>query len=1332
MKWNFNKTIPKSLGVAMFATLLGATAINVSADESEIYQAALAGANSKPQVLIILDTSSHMRKKVSYPYPEVYDPFIAYPPTSDTVGNSLVNSVFGADKVYFSTEESTEDSTEYSAEDSTKSSAKDYNKQRHAAAEKQLAEYNAYLSREDKTIPFNISKEYKDFVETIPGRSGNFIRVEEMNCNAAVSNLDSALGAYSDYLTQWNSNLALYSWTKIKPSSGLFDVFLTEHVECKQDLVNNDPKNPGFEHKVLLSVNSNSEARKDIADGEIDGYAADTDRQGFPNANKYTGWLNIPKKKVWWKAYDKNKTSFNDIDIENDDDDKPPIESYKTTLYSENLVKWAALKTENKVDTNNNFTLSQLQIAKKIIYELMLNTEDVDIGLEIFNSNEGKGLWDLIANNHGGRIISGIQPYDTETSRSLLRNRVGDILTTRINRSALCESLYEGYLYLYGQNMEYGNKFSTLTKPMRDRSVEDKGKYKNPLKEWSQTCQTKAYVIIISPGYHDITSNIFNWIKCWGINDHDHDKDANSKIKSLPGVDLTRAITIGNDCKKNYLPVLSHWLANNDINDKTPEKEHIVTYTIGLGSIEPTYDTDGNLIENSTATVNLPIDNKNLLLKTAEGGGGKFYNAMNANQLRDKLNLAIDDMRAKQGVVTAVETSTNTSNVTKNKEYVYYSMFAPNQTSKWSGNLRKLKIDNGVLSAWSASASAASTLSTALTKPAISEGLMFFNDDLYSGWSDTAGLNDVKIGGVAEALKNRTEDRNLYMTDSTNSNLVLLNKTNLLTVFGVSDDVDLANKIGVSEVTLDDAIRWLQGKNESGEFRDDIFGDPMHSSPLAVDYSDGNTRIFIGTNAGFFHAFKDDATQRKVTEEWAFIPKENIHNALKLYLGSTTMEDRIYGIDSSPVLARSGSDHIITFGMRRGGNTLYSLTVNLEDGVSKPELNWLMSGSKNEDDIGTKVEDKIGQTWSTPVVTKVMRNKTQSDNDKPVLIFGGGYDVKKDECGAVVNNSCEDDAVGNAIFIVDADSGDIIKKFSSTISGSISGSIASQVAVLDSNGDGYTDRIYAPDTSGNIYRADMPSVFKIDNIDFDTWKMITLASLGGTGTDDRRFFNPPSIVRTIKNGIAYDGLLIGSGDITRPNSDLTVDNYFFNIQDTYTAPANWERGKAPSTILISNLSEVTYSFKNNKSHFNKVKNLNLAGWRFKLGRTNADKTTSGEKSLGDAVVVNGIVHFNAYTPYNENNNNGEQCGADKSGTSTYYSVNLLTGMTFKKPIELPNVLAKSISVHASSVSGASILRLLGVGKGDSDKSGNNPTGTIETDMKLEPHSTYRYFNEAAQ
>ena len=221
MKWNFNKTIPKSLSVAMFATLLGAIAMNVSADESEIYQAALAGANSKPQVLIILDTSSHMRKKVSYPYPEVYDPFIAYPPTSDTVGNSLVNSVFGADKVYFSTG----GSTEYSAEDSTKSSAKDYNQQRHAAAEKQLAEYNAYLSSEDKTKPFSISEEYKDFVKTIPGRSGKFIRVEEMNCNAAASNLDSALGAYSDYLTQWNSNLALYSWTKIKPSSGLFDVF---------------------------------------------------------------------------------------------------------------------------------------------------------------------------------------------------------------------------------------------------------------------------------------------------------------------------------------------------------------------------------------------------------------------------------------------------------------------------------------------------------------------------------------------------------------------------------------------------------------------------------------------------------------------------------------------------------------------------------------------------------------------------------------------------------------------------------------------------------------------------------------------------------------------------------------------------------------------------------------------------------------------------------------------------------------------------------------------------------------------------------------------------
>jgi type IV pilus assembly protein PilY1 len=62
----------------------------------------------------------------------------------------------------------------------------------------------------------------------------------------------------------------------------------------------------------------------------------------------------------------------------------------------------------------------------------------------------------------------------------------------------------------------------------------------------------------------------------------------------------------------------------------------------------------------------------------------------------------------------------------------------------------------------------------------------------------------------------------------------------------------------------------------------------------------------------------------------------------------------------------------------------------------------------------------LGQSWSTPVVTRVnVTDKTQNA-DKLVLIFGGGYDVTQDNVGY------NTDDVGNRIFMVDAINGNVL------------------------------------------------------------------------------------------------------------------------------------------------------------------------------------------------------------------------------------------------------------------------------------------------------------------
>jgi type IV pilus assembly protein PilY1 len=1301
------KRIFKQAGIILF----GAMTLNVWADEGEIYSVSL---NGKPQVLIILDTSAHMREEADFPYPKYYDPHIAYPPTPDTKAEDILYRwIYGGEQFYYN--------------NSASASAKALNHtELRGIAEKAVGSYSggAALTGTEQVL-------YDNFVATIPARgSEDKLDFSKMNCYSAVADFQGDLGAYQDYVAQWLPGPTKvgdgvvgipYEWRIIGSKTSIGRKF----VDCDQDIATDENRNPGYEHRgVIKAEEVNNEGESD------DGYVENPKREGFPSSGP----------EYYWNAYENTvQGRFNDHS------------DNKAYLYSDNLVKWAALKPSS----GTTIQLSNLQIAKKVVLDMMLDTTEINTGLEIFNPNNAITKLDIL-NNNGGRIISKISSYDPDdydmatndyvNKKSLLKSQVQDIFTTSMSKSALCESLYEGYRYLYGQDVWYGDDVLIQPKPKADKTAESGGRYISPM-DWVNSCQTEAYIIMVTAGYHDVSPRISDIVPCGGIfNDliridaFDHDSKANTLIEQLPGMTAQdikdKAVQVNNadtTCDKNLLPVLSGWLADNDMNKTTTDlKERIVTYTVGIG--------------------NLDARRRKLLEETAKYGDGKFYNAINANELRQKLEMAFADIIARQkGVTASVGTSINSSNSSKSNEFVYYSMFQPNQTSRWQGNLRKFKVTNeGVLSAWEQSASDAASTASDISPALANDDSSFFNDTLYSGWSSQQGLNDVALGGVVEALSTRTTPRNIYISNADNSAILPLTKDNLMSALSVTSDADLASEIGVSEATLDAAISWLHGKNEADEYRDDIFGDPMHAEPLIVEYPDTErvdiptkARIFIGTNAGFFHAFKDNG--RTVEEEWAFIPKENVAMALKLNLQVTRSEDRLYGIDGSAVDAQYiDSDdvkHIISFGLRRGGERYYSLNVNLDSNhanTTKPELNWVM---ENEPAPADQMYSELAQTWSTPIVSKVFRGDHRL-NDMPVLIFGGGYDTKKDDCGA--NNSSVScvDTRGRGIYIVDADSGAVIKAFET----GISDSIASRLAVMDSDGDSYADRIYAPDTGGNIYRIDMPKVFDTDYnkfiMDKNKWRLIKLASLGGTGSNDRRLFSAPSIVRARNdNGKSYDGILLGSGDITSPNSNVTARNYFFNIKDTFISPQIWGAVKGetspPSVISVNNLTQITYnSATGTDTVENIAKDNRLSGWRYELNQADSPDglKKGGEKSLGGAVVIDGIVHFNSYTPFSKDYviENG-QCVVNQSGNSHYYQIKLNKGKT-KYYRRLLNVVAKALAVHAASSNGASILRLLGAGKGDKKmvKGVETSKGTVDTAVTLTPRPIYRYFNEAAQ
>jgi type IV pilus assembly protein PilY1 len=237
-------------------------------------------------------------------------------------------------------------------------------------------------------------------------------------------------------------------------------------------------------------------------------------------------------------------------------------------------------------------------------------------------------------------------------------------------------------------------------------------------------------------------------------------------------------------------------------------------------------------------------------------------------------------------------------------------------------------------------------------------------------------------------------------------------------------------------------------------------------------------------------------------------------------------------------------------------------------------------------------------------------------------MFAGGYDLNKDTRGAVGT----DDAEGNAIYIVDAETGALIWKARGGNGGGpniyshtqLVDSIPSALTVADTNGDGFIDRIVVGDTGGNIWRADLPGE------DVSNWKLTLLASVGrhssgasGVATD-RRFFHRPDLVQSKDSGGLFDGVLIGSGDRADP-LDLggTVENWFYMIKDHHTAV-----GSGVDSVLEPwDFGDVTSNCLQSSDCFVDLTN----GWRLQL-------TEPGEKVLATPLTLSSKVFFTTYLP----------------------------------------------------------------------------------------------------
>ncbi|NRD72810.1 rRNA (guanine-N1)-methyltransferase [Shewanella sp. VB17] len=961
------------------------------------------------------------------------------------------------------------------------------------------------------------------------------------------------------------------------------------------------------------------------------------------------------------------------------------------TLYTANYLRWHAAAVAGVLPTG---PASRLDIAKAAIETVINTNTSVDFGLALFNMD-----YPSEGDRDGGRIVSKIQKMTTSSKSALLSTIDGIPADTN---TPLCETLFEAYRYFSGKSVLYGKKDSDYSNwydgnnPPRDITAESGSNYISPFR----LCPDGAYVIYITdgvPSQDTFADTDIALLTASGVTEQ-----AGDKVVAPLYTSFSESLST-----PNYLAALSSYLYHNDLiilpetlsdGTTTEHMQTVKTFTIGFSAGA--------------------ADAAPLLKETARRGGGLYFSATGGLGLAAALNEALLTIMETDASFTSPSIASNNFDRTQTFDSAYYAMFLPGRGPRWSGNLKKLKVTgSGVLVDKNGAVAIGDTGD--------------IKDTACTFWSSCTPKADGKKvieGGVIEALQQATP------STGNSARVIYSNLTNPMSHLSQVASSTLSTNMGIVEADVNDTVKWLYGydvdlDNSGGsvtDFRSDIMGDPLHSKPLALNFgtkANPDIRIILGTNQGLVHMFKDSGSA--VEESWAFIPSELLSHVPILRKNIANGGHSVYGMDGSPV-AYTETDAggkvnkaWVFMGMRRGGSSYYALDISSPD---SPKVKWIIT--PNTDGFS-----ELGQTWSDPIVTHV------PGHTGPVLIFGGGYDSSLYDAATVPGTAA---ISGKAVYIVDADSGGLIHAFTGTGSGGtkIAGmldSIPNSVAILDSNNDGATDRIYATDVGGNVWRMDL------DSANMGQWSGYKFAELGGgTLTSDRRFFAEPVVAQTTFSNISkveitddtgtttttsyqnvpYDAVVIGSGNRPHPTSYDTLDK-FFVLQDRNVTTRSLVGETAPEVIDFSLLYNVTSAPPVTESE-----NISFGtklGWYY-------DFTSAGEKSLTAALIVDGKVFFTSFVP---SVNAISDLVCSSSGQGRLYLFDLHKGTRSYEHIyyelgeRVPDT--PQIVIPAPDEGDESHIYIIGVGKGDVED--GESTGTINVGAGLGVNKIYYHVDE---
>ncbi len=691
---------------------------------------------------------------------------------------------------------------------------------------------------------------------------------------------------------------------------------------------------------------------------------------------------------------------------------------------------------------------------------------------------------------------------------------------------------------------------------------------------------------------------------------------ASQAIYQLPGNALSSKIAdaynsplIPGNCDRNYIIYVSNNAAQDNASDIKKSNELLLAAykTDKLTAPSPldiplsNMHSGTSLVDewarfmkdspSAITTFTLDVDRENnnkgegwsaVLQSAAVRSGGEYYPVSSGGT---DLALAFGDIFNKMQAIDSVFASASLPISTSARgtflNQVFMGVFRPDGDSKprWRGNLKQYEFKYSV---------ATDTLELADVNghPAVVSSTGFLSPAAQSFWtqpsdfwknqkmgsplseSDSPDGYVVEKGGAAQMIRQANltaqTSRNVLTCVGTGSTIGCI-KDEPLKIFSTTISSSLGD-ISSNSTERNNIINWVRGTDNAGDeagpggdttVRPSVHGDVLHSRPAVVNYGNGNIVVFYGSNDGSLRAINGKKTGTGAGQElWSFIPEEHFSKLKRLRDNSptiristtpssiTTATLRDYFVDGPvSVYQKLSSDQttekaILYVGMRRGGRFIYAIDVTEP---ANPKFLWRRSNAIN-DDRGDFT--KLGQTWSEPRVTKL------KDYANPVLVMGGGYDPTAEDAATPGTTT-----MGNRVMVIDAITGDMLKQFATDRS------VAADVTLVSMGGQGYTDRAYAVDVGGNIYRIDFQKTTGVStSTAIDDWGIYKLAALQGTG-DPRKFFYAPAVMPT-QNFVAVQ---VGSGDREKPLKTTGEDAFFtvFDERMTKGTPA-----VAPAVITM--------------------------------------------------------------------------------------------------------------------------------------------------------------------